>query len=209
MAANRVRQQPLTARWNPHLPLKQLLKLLNRHLRPQTTPPATIAEGQQTQGEQQPKRRRGRPPRNPQPEQDNTPATVDSENSAPHENNAEVSSPKEENKTEGSNAETAGITGPMPKQLPAPAFSNQESAQDERPRHGVFIRPGQTNEQTAISNATTSSHSLNAIFALKTVLSALSFPVLADARSHPVRSRKKNSSLFSRSSHSPRCHRLL
>ena len=40
----------------------------------------------------------------------------------------------------------------MPKQLPAPAFSNQESAQDERPRHGVFIRPGQTNEQTAISN---------------------------------------------------------
>lgn len=114
--------------------------------------PATIAEGQQTQGEQQPKRRRGRPPRNPHPEQDNTPATVDSENSAPHENNAEVSSPKEENKTEGSNAETAGITGSMPKQLPAPAFSNQESAQDERPRHGVFIRPGQTNEQTAISN---------------------------------------------------------
>ncbi len=38
VAANRVRQQPLTARRNPHLPLKQLLKLLNRHLRPQTTP---------------------------------------------------------------------------------------------------------------------------------------------------------------------------
>ncbi len=115
--------------------------------------PATIAEGQQTQGEQQPKRRRGRPPRNPQPEQDNAAATVASENPAPQENKAEPSSTKEENKAEGSNTETAGITEPMPKQLPALALSNQESAQDERPRHGVFIRPGQANEQAAAPNA--------------------------------------------------------
>ena len=116
----------------------------------------TIAESQQTQGEQQPKRRRGRPPRNPQPEQDNTTAEA-SENSVPQttatqqENAAALPSSKNESKSEENKAESVANSDTMPKQLPAPA--NQEPVQDERPRHGVFIRPGQVNEQTAPANA--------------------------------------------------------
>lgn len=100
------------------------------------------ADPQQAQGEQQPKRRRGRPPRNPQPE-------------------AEANATENQDATSDNKAEAAGseiIADNSDRMLPAPSeqpeneAKAQESAtnnvpeaaptQEERPSHGVFIRPG-------------------------------------------------------------------
>ncbi|MCM1354850.1 MAG: transcription termination factor Rho [Staphylococcus sp.] len=97
-----------------------------------------VAEAQQQQGEQQPKRRRGRPPRNPRPEIEEQQQPADP--------------------TEPKDAQTEPQPSPEPVAAPLPALpqstsnesSNTETAPEatdekpsERPRHGVFIRPGQ------------------------------------------------------------------
>ena len=104
------------------------------------------AEGQQTQGEQQPKRRRGRPPRNAQAVQ----GEEASQNTAAEKQNDETST-ETTPVAEEINREEPRNDSPVPadtsKQLPAPEEPAPQQTQEERPRHGVFIRPGQPADQ--------------------------------------------------------------
>ena len=104
------------------------------------------AEGQQTQGEQQPKRRRGRPPRNAQAE-----PAEEAIQSANTENQVKEAAPEAISMTEEINREEPQNDSPAPadtsKQLPAPIEPAPQQIQEERPRHGVFIRPGQPADQ--------------------------------------------------------------
>lgn len=104
------------------------------------------AEGQQTQGEQQPKRRRGRPPRNAQTVQ----GEEASQNAAAEKQNDETSA-ETTPVAEEINREEPRNDSPVPadtsKQLPAPEEPTPQQTQEERPRHGVFIRPGQPADQ--------------------------------------------------------------
>ncbi len=98
-----------------------------------------LANESQSQGEQQPKKRRGRPPRNSRPEQE--PDT----NAATEENVQVENSPEEKNN--GSFDLMNFDQQPLPA-LPEASVTEAEAPQNEaqqenRPRHGVFIRPGQ------------------------------------------------------------------
>ncbi|MDE5989719.1 MAG: transcription termination factor Rho [Duncaniella sp.] len=119
----------------------------------QTPAPAeaepAVAEAQQAQGEQQPKRRRGRPPRNSQPEQENESAA----NASAEIPASETAPAKEEPRTEEPKAEDTGIQAEAFKQLPAPADSENQISSEERPRHGIFIRPGQANDMNQASDS--------------------------------------------------------
>ena len=112
------------------------------------------AEGQQTQGEQQPKRRRGRPPRNAQAVQ----GEEASQNAAAEKQNDETSA-ETTPVAEEINREEPRNDSPVPadtsKQLPAPEEPAPQQTQEERPRHGVFIRPGQPADQPQDSESQT------------------------------------------------------
>lgn len=105
-----------------------------------------VGEAQQEQGEQQPKRRRGRPPRNPRPEDTNAAAPV-AENATENNNNAEAAEGDVQSSepkgflpaASDSNADTDNTQENQPA-----AESAEGQPKEERPRHGVFIRPGQS-----------------------------------------------------------------
>lgn len=103
---------------------------------------ANAADDSQSQGEQQPKKRRGRPPRTPRAEQEANADAAAGEAENRGENNAD----------ENNNGTFENLIFDQPA-LPAlpqatATESEAESAKPEqqeenRPRHGVFIRPGQ------------------------------------------------------------------
>ena len=105
-----------------------------------------VGEAQQEQGEQQPKRRRGRPPRNPRPEDTNTPAPA-AENAIENNNNAEAAEGDVKSSepkgflpaASNNNADTENTQQNQPT-----TESAEGQPKEERPRHGVFIRPGQS-----------------------------------------------------------------
>ena len=102
----------------------------------------TVQAETQQQGEQQPKRRRGRPPRNPRPETNDGSDVSDITESSVSQTveTAEFSDPAHLLSAPAENAETpSDETANEPK-----ATENTENKNEERPRHGVFIRPGQS-----------------------------------------------------------------
>ena len=105
-----------------------------------------LKKTKQEQGEQQPKRRRGRPPRNPRPEDTNTPAPA-AENAIENNNNAEAAEGDVKSSepkgflpaASNNNADTENTQQNQPT-----TESAEGQPKEERPRHGVFIRPGQS-----------------------------------------------------------------
>ena len=105
--------------------------------------PSTL-EPQQSQGEQQPKRRRGRPPRNPQNEEDAAITTTEekpSESLSKESEQPTVFTQPEQPLALPTHLET---DNKQPENETAGQTSEQQT--DERPRHGVFIRPGKPTE---------------------------------------------------------------
>lgn len=137
---------------NPEAELPQTEGVQAETAEPQPEAPVDTdsqSEEQQTQGEQQPKRRRGRPPRNPRPEQDAeaAPGAAETEENAgaPVEMTSPVDmpllpalpSPESTEETPSADQNNADGNGPQ---------------QEERPRHGVFIRPGQSPDAASQEN---------------------------------------------------------
>ena len=105
--------------------------------------PSTL-EPQQSQGEQQPKRRRGRPPRNPQNEEDAAITTTEekpSESLSKESEQPTVFTQPEQPLALPTHLET---DNKQPENETAGQTSEQQT--DERPGHGVFIRPGKPTE---------------------------------------------------------------
>lgn len=115
---------------------------------PQQEAPAAeqpVGEARQEQGEQQPKRRRGRPPRNPRPEDADTvaPATETPAENNPTEDSAKPSEPQTFLPAlPAANDSTPAADNTQENTTSAESTDNQPK--EERPRHGVFIRPGQS-----------------------------------------------------------------
>lgn len=103
------------------------------------------AEPQQQQGEQQPKRKRGRPPRNARPDQDNIQGSDSVEQpTGPADNgnqditDSPIDMPMLPALPQAASADESAS------QQPTPDATAPEKREEERPRHGVFIRPGQS-----------------------------------------------------------------
>lgn len=112
------------------------------------------AEAQQSQGEQQPKRRRGRPPRNLQPatsispeteevKSENAPEKDESQNDKPENIEQPLSLPRQ-NENAASTDSPSSENEENPNEQPTDGLMQQP--QEDRPRHGVFIRPGRQME---------------------------------------------------------------
>ncbi len=109
------------------------------------------AEAQQPDGEQQPKKRRGRPPRNPRPQEaDNLGEQQPAETTIQAENTQAETISKEEPRLLPAPQQSSMDLQPVQNGNEAfpdnnrDAVANSEQPHDERPRHGVFIRPGQS-----------------------------------------------------------------
>ncbi|WP_304472664.1 transcription termination factor Rho [uncultured Duncaniella sp.] len=109
------------------------------------------AEAQQPDGEQQPKKRRDRPPRNPRPQEaDNLGEQQPAETTIQAENTQAETISKEEPRLLPAPQQSSMVLQPVQNGNEAfpdnnrDAVANSEQPNDERPRHGVFIRPGQS-----------------------------------------------------------------